>query len=84
MRSIELWSGCVSGALEQAEYEELLAVAGFEDISIEVTHTYDEAAIRSMVGCCGGSGRYGDEGSTQVLEDVPLASAFIRARKPQR
>src|SRR5215212_9082142 len=67
VRSIELWSGCVSGALERAEYERLLAVAGFEDISIEVTHTYDEAAIRSMADCCGSSDLASDEGSTQVL-----------------
>ena len=84
VRSMELWSGCVSGALEKAEYEELLADAGFEDIAIEVTHTYDAAAITAMSSCCGGAELYGAEGSTQVLEEVPLASAFIRARKPQR
>jgi ubiquinone/menaquinone biosynthesis C-methylase UbiE len=84
VRSIELWSGCVSGALEQAEYEELLAEAGFADISIEVTHTYDAAAIRSIADCFGGTDLSAAEGSTTVLEDVPLASAFIRARKPQR
>ena len=84
LRSMELWSGSVSGALEKAEYEDLLADAGFEDISVEVTHTYDEAAITVMSGCCGGAELSGAEGSTQVLEEVPLASAFIRARKPQR
>src|SRR5829696_3659625 len=40
MRSVELWSGCVAGALEKTEYEELLREAGFEDVSVEVTHTY--------------------------------------------
>ena len=84
VRSIELWSGCVSGALEQAEYEEMLVAAGFEDISVEVTRTYDAAAITAMAGCCGGADLSGDGGSTEVLEDVPLASASIRARKPQR
>jgi arsenite methyltransferase len=83
VQSMELWSGCVSGALEQAEYEEMLAAAGFEDIAIEVTHTYDAAAISAMSGCCGSADLSGAEGVTQALETVPLASAFIRARKPQ-
>jgi SAM-dependent methyltransferase len=84
VRSIGLWSGCVSGALEQNEYEELLAAAGFEDISVEITHTYDEAAVSAMSGCCGGSEQYADARSTQALQEMPLASAFIRARKPQQ
>jgi arsenite methyltransferase len=84
VRSIELWSGCVSGALEKDEYEELLAAAGFEDISVEVTHTYDSAAVSAMSGCCGGSEQYADARSTQALQEVPLASAFIRAGKPER
>lgn len=84
VRSIELWSGCISGALEQAEYEELLVAAGFEDISVEVTHTYDAADLSAMSDCCSRGDLPSAEGSTQTLEEVPLASAFIRARKPQR
>ena len=76
VRSVELWAGCVSGALEKGEYEALLRGAGFEDVSVEITHTYD-AEARS--GCCGESGSCGD---TEALCEVPLASAFIRARKP--
>src|SRR3712207_9014072 len=38
VRSMEAWSGCVSGALEKDEYETLLREAGFEDVSVEVTH----------------------------------------------
>ena len=83
VRSMELWSGCVSGALEKGEYEELLLAAGFEDVSIEVTHTYDAAAITAMSDCCGGSEQTGDASTRDALQDVPLASAFIRARKPQ-
>jgi arsenite methyltransferase len=82
VRSMELWSGCASGALEKTQYEELLAAAGFEDVSVEVTHIYDEAALTAMSGCCGGSEQSDDASSTQTLQDVPLASAFIRARKP--
>jgi arsenite methyltransferase len=72
IRSVELWAGCVSGALEKEEYEALLRGAGFEDVSVEVTHTYEpEAAVGS--GCCG---------DAEGLREVPLASAFIRGTKP--
>jgi arsenite methyltransferase len=80
VRSMEAWSGCVSGALEKDEYEELLREAGFEEVSVEVTHTYeDEFAAASE--CCGGSGCCG---SAETQVEVPLASAFIRGRKPAR
>jgi SAM-dependent methyltransferase len=82
--SMELWSGCVSGALERAEYEELLAAAGFTDIGVEVTHPYDAAAIDAMSDCCGGLEQNIPVSATQAVQDVPLASAFIRARKPQQ
>src|SRR5215203_735098 len=78
VRSMEAWSGCVSGALEKDEYEELLREAGFEDVSVEVTHTYEEEFAEAS-GCCGGSGCCGD---TAVATEVLLASAFIRGRKP--
>ena len=73
VRSVELWAGCVSGALEKEEYEALLARAGFEDVSVEVTHTYGAELAAS--GCCGGPG-------LQTLGEVQLASAFVRGRKP--
>jgi arsenite methyltransferase len=72
VRSMEAWSGCVSGALEKDEYEELLREAGFEDVSVEVTHTYEEEFVEAS-GCCG---------DTVTATEVPLASAFIRGRKP--
>src|SRR5215213_10683104 len=63
--------------LEKGEYERLLGEAGFEDVSVEVTHTYEEEFVEAS-GCCGGSGCCGDTAATEV----PLASAFIRGRKP--
>jgi arsenite methyltransferase len=78
--SMEAWSGCVSGALEKDEYEKLLREVGFENVSVEVTHTYEEE-FASASGCCGGSGCCGD---TAIATEVPLASAFIRGRKPLR
>ena len=73
VRSVELWSGCVSGALEKAEYETMLASAGFEDVSVEVTHSYEPELIEGLGG---------PEG-VQALREVPVASAFVRARKPE-
>jgi len=38
---MELWVGCIAGALEEKEYERLLREAGFTDISIEPTRVYE-------------------------------------------
>jgi arsenite methyltransferase len=82
VRSVEMWAGCVSGALEKGEYEALLREAGFEEVAVEVTHTYETAAGSS---CCGGSGGCCGEAQTpEALREVPLASAFVRAREPVR
>jgi arsenite methyltransferase len=82
VRSMEAWSGCVSGALEKDEYEALLGEAGFEDVSIEVTHTYEQEFAPAS-GYCGGSGGCGDATvATAAAAEVPLASAFIRGWKP--
>jgi arsenite methyltransferase len=75
VQSIESWAGCVSGALEKVEYERLLREAGFEEVSVKPTHTYDTGAATDS-GCCGTTT------GTAETEEVPLASAFIRARKP--
>jgi arsenite methyltransferase len=80
VKSMEAWSGCVSGALERDEYERLLREAGFEEVSVEVTYTYEEEFAEAS-GCCSGSGCCGDTATTAAAE-VPLASAFIRGRKP--
>src|SRR5215472_1716940 len=39
-RSMELWIGCIAGALEENEYREKLARAGFEAIEVEPTRVY--------------------------------------------
>ncbi len=72
VRSAELWAGCVSGALEKSEYEVLLEAAGFEDVSVEITHMYPPEMV---------AGSLGPE-SVEALRSVPVASAFVRARKP--
>jgi hypothetical protein len=45
---MELWVGCVAGALEEAEYQRLLAEAGFEEIGVEPTRLYEFAEGRIM------------------------------------
>ena len=39
-RSMELWVGCVAGALEESEFKRLLSEAGFEGAEIEPTRVY--------------------------------------------
>ena len=44
-RSVELWVGCVAGALDEQEYVEQLARAGFTEIGVEAWRVYDTADI---------------------------------------
>src|SRR5215470_7413946 len=48
-RSVELWIGCVAGALEEDEYREKLAKAGFEEIDLEPTRVYRAADAREFL-----------------------------------
>jgi SAM-dependent methyltransferase len=73
VRNVELWSGCISGALEKSEYEGLLGEAGFENISVEVTYTHDVQTVTGLQ----------DSEDLEALREAPLTSAFIRARKPE-
>lgn len=76
-RSLELWAGCVAGALSEEEYHAKLSAAGFHDIHIEALREYTAADAQS-----GGLGallqRYGKKGA----ESIGFISAVIRARKP--
>lgn len=72
LEAVGLWTGCIAGALSKDEYERMLMEAGFEDASVEVTNTYDPASIEGL-----------DESHRGLLEEVPVASAFVRARKPE-
>jgi len=76
-RSVELWIGCVAGALEENEYREKLAKAGFEDIDLEPTRVYRVEDAREFLV---GSGFDTDAIAAEV--DGKFFSAFVRARKP--
>ncbi len=75
--SIELWVGCVAGALDESDYREKLASAGFEQIDIEPWRVYDVEEAREFLG---GSGI--DVDAMAPLTKDKFASAFIRATKP--
>ena len=76
-RSIELWVGCVAGALEESDYKRKLAEAGFEDVSIEPTRVYRVEDAREFL-----SGHGVDVEEIAPLVDGRFFSGFIRGRKP--
>jgi arsenite methyltransferase len=76
-RSVELWIGCVAGALEESEYRAKLAAAGFEAVDLEPTRVYRAEDAREFLA---GAGLDVDAIAPQV--DGKFLSAFVRARKP--
>jgi arsenite methyltransferase len=76
-QSMLLWVGCIAGALEESDYRAKLADAGFADIDLEPTRTYDIEDARQFLT---EAGIAVDEIAPQV-EDK-FISAFIRATKP--
>jgi len=77
-RSVELWVGCVAGALQEDDYRHKLAAAGFIEIGIEPTRIYKVEDARQFL-----AGAGIDAGAIAPLVDGKFMSAFIRARKPQ-
>jgi SAM-dependent methyltransferase len=77
-RSVELWIGCVAGALEEGEYRAKLAGAGFADVEIEPTRVYRVEDARDTLA---GAGL--DVERIAPLIDGKFMSAFVRARKPK-
>ncbi|MGH7231774.1 MAG: arsenite methyltransferase [Nitrospiraceae bacterium] len=75
--SIELWIGCVAGALEETEYTDTLVRAGFEAVELEPTRIYRLEDARAFLA---GAGLNLDEIAPRV--DGKFMSAFLRAIKP--
>ena len=76
-RSMELWVGCIAGALTEEDYQQLLAQAGFEQIGIEPTRVYEIEDAKAFLEGAGIN--------TEVLaQEVGgrVMGAFVRARKP--
>ena len=76
-RSMELWVGCIAGALEETEYAAKLRAAGFQDVEVEPWRVYNVEDARAFLT---ESGLDVDPLAPQVKDK--FASAFIRARKP--
>jgi SAM-dependent methyltransferase len=77
-RSVELWVGCIAGALEEREYAAKLRAAGFVDVEVEPWRIYNLDDARGFLA----------ENGIDVDRIAPLvegkfASAFVRARKPE-
>jgi SAM-dependent methyltransferase len=78
-RSVELWIGCVAGALDEADYRSKLARAGFDAIELQPTRVYRVEDARELLA---GAGL--DVAAIAPDVDGKFMSAFIRARKPAR
>lgn len=76
-QSIELWAGCIAGALEETEYKRKLRQAGFEQVSIEATRAYTAQDARDLF-----NGTGVDVEAIAPLVDGTFVSGFVRASKP--
>jgi arsenite methyltransferase len=76
-RSIELWVGCVAGALSDRDYLAKLAAAGFEGADIEVTRVYGVDDAQDFL-----AGQGADIKRLAQEVDGKIVSGFIRATKP--
>ena len=77
-RSMELWVGCVAGALTEQQYLDRLGLAGFEEIGIEPTRVYEFEDAKAFLA---GSGLETEVLAREVSGRV--MGAFVRARKPR-
>jgi arsenite methyltransferase len=75
-KSMELWVGCIAGALEERTYVEKLEQAGFKDVSMEPWRVYALDEARSFLAESGVS-----VAGREAQIDGAFASAFVRATK---
>ena len=78
-KSMELWVGCVAGALEEYEYRDKLFSAGFESIEIEPTRVYKVEEAQDFLTAAGL-----DAEKVGPMIDGKFMSAFVRAVKGVR
>jgi SAM-dependent methyltransferase len=77
-RNLELWVGCIAGALPEWEYRRLLTVAGFDAVDVEPTRIY---RIEDAKGFLAGAGLGDDEVLAREVDGC-IMGAFVRATKP--
>jgi SAM-dependent methyltransferase len=78
-RNMEMWIGCVAGALEEMEYRDLLADAGFRRVEVDPTRIYKAQDAEAFLA---GSGLDPATFASQI--DGKFMSAFVRGVKPTR
>jgi arsenite methyltransferase len=76
-KSMELWVGCIAGALQQTEYVEKLDAVGFDGIEVEPTRVYQVEEAREFLEAAG----FDAEKIGPQIKDK-FMSAFLRASKP--
>ena len=76
-RSMEMWVGCIAGALQDHDYVAKLANAGFDGIDIEPTRVYNIEDARQFL-----TGEGIDVAAIAPQVQNKFMSAFIRAVKP--
>ncbi|MGE5731623.1 MAG: arsenite methyltransferase [Gemmatimonas sp.] len=76
-KSMELWVGCIAGALSESDYRARLAKAGFTGIDVEVTRVYRAEDARDFLAAAG----LDVEAAAKEIEGK-IVSAFVRATKP--
>ncbi|HET8925898.1 MAG TPA: arsenite methyltransferase [Candidatus Acidoferrum sp.] len=76
-KSMELWVGCIAGALEEYDYRDKLYAAGFESVDIEPTRVYKVEEARDFLASAGL-----DPESVGSQIEGKFISAFVRATKP--
>jgi arsenite methyltransferase len=77
-RNVELWVGCIAGALGDTEYKDKLRAAGFADVEVDPWRIYKFDEARAFLTEAGI-----DVDRMAPLVEDKFASAFIRARKPE-
>jgi len=75
--NMELWVGCVAGALQDSEYTEKLTKAGFASVEIEPTRIYDIEDARAFL-----TNQGVDVDAIAPAVADKFMGAFIRATKP--
>jgi len=79
--SLSAWTGCVAGAISEAEYLEGLRRAGLRDVEVAERVVYDEPTIRSFVDSC--SLPLDDAGVRKIVAEIggKVWSARIQGRR---
>ncbi|HXJ70329.1 MAG TPA: arsenite methyltransferase [Verrucomicrobiae bacterium] len=77
-KSLDLWVGCIAGAMEETEYIGKLERAGFTAIGVEPTRVYDFSEAREFLSA---QGIDADAAAKQV--QGRFMSAFVRATRPK-